>query len=293
MDEAAGVSRAAPAPVSRFLLIAFAISYLAGVPLLMFASGAIPPTSGLLRHYAPRLLVVFGPAIAALIMARGSRDGGASRLLRRLIPRRDDLIVGLALVLVASAVSVGALLAAGVSRDEFGTVLAAHPGLLAAHFALQLGLVAIGEELGWRGWLLPHLAGRMSRLRATVITGAIWTVWHGPLLFGSLSTVAPFVLGVFGLSVLFAALVFHADGRIFTAVVAHASVNTPLFFWELAAGPDTRPIAAWATLGMVYAATALLLIVARWRWWNEPVPAPRRVALRDSTASRRGDSARP
>ena len=271
----------------RFVLITFAISYLAGVPLLMFGGGAIPPTSGLLRSYGPRLLVVFGPAIAALIMARRSRGGsGVAELLRCLVPRQDDLVVGLGVVAIASVLSVAALFAAGVSRGELAGLIAAHPGLLAAHFALQLGLVAIGEELGWRGWLLPQLAGRMSRLRAAGITGVIWTLWHGPMLVGGLSTVGPFVLGVLGLSVLFAALVFHAQGRLFTVVVAHASVNAPLFFleqlWLSGSGPAARLLRAWAIIQMVAAATALLLIVARWRWWAS-LP----------TASRRGGSARP
>ncbi len=40
----------------------------------------------------------------------------------------------------------------------------------------------LGEELGWRGYLLPKLRGFFSDRAALVITGAIWGVWHLPVI---------------------------------------------------------------------------------------------------------------
>jgi membrane protease YdiL (CAAX protease family) len=40
---------------------------------------------------------------------------------------------------------------------------------------------ALGEELGWRGWLFPRLL-RFGRWPALVFSGLIWGVWHSPLL---------------------------------------------------------------------------------------------------------------
>lgn len=44
---------------------------------------------------------------------------------------------------------------------------------------------ALGEELGWRGFLLPHLLP-MGQVPAIIISGLIWGFWHAPtiLLFG-------------------------------------------------------------------------------------------------------------
>ena len=42
------------------------------------------------------------------------------------------------------------------------------------------GLVAFGEELGWRGYLLPKLLP-LGRLRAHLLLGVIWSLWHLPL----------------------------------------------------------------------------------------------------------------
>ena len=41
---------------------------------------------------------------------------------------------------------------------------------------------ALGEELGWRGYLLPHLCQSMSIHRAILFSGAIWGLWHAPMI---------------------------------------------------------------------------------------------------------------
>jgi uncharacterized protein len=42
-------------------------------------------------------------------------------------------------------------------------------------------LAAFGEELGWRGFLLKAYK-EMKFLKATIITGSIWGIWHAPLI---------------------------------------------------------------------------------------------------------------
>lgn len=43
-------------------------------------------------------------------------------------------------------------------------------------------LPALGEELAWRGWLLPRLADICSERRAALITSLIWGLWHAPVI---------------------------------------------------------------------------------------------------------------
>jgi uncharacterized protein len=40
----------------------------------------------------------------------------------------------------------------------------------------------MGEELGWRGYLLPKLRMFLSDRAALIITGAIWGIWHLPII---------------------------------------------------------------------------------------------------------------
>lgn len=47
-----------------------------------------------------------------------------------------------------------------------------------------LSLIAgLGEEPGWRGVALPRLQERFSPVRATLLLGTVWAVWHLPVFF--------------------------------------------------------------------------------------------------------------
>jgi membrane protease YdiL (CAAX protease family) len=49
--------------------------------------------------------------------------------------------------------------------------------------ALVVTTIAIGglnEEPGWRGFALPHLQQRFSPIRATLVLGIAWAIWHLP-----------------------------------------------------------------------------------------------------------------
>lgn len=53
--------------------------------------------------------------------------------------------------------------------------------VLVAPVALA-GIFLMGEELGWRGYLLPKLTAVLGVVPATVVIGLIWACWHIPLL---------------------------------------------------------------------------------------------------------------
>lgn len=47
-------------------------------------------------------------------------------------------------------------------------------------------LFALGEELGWRGYLMPGLLG-LGQGRAILLSGVIWGVWHTPAILQGLN----------------------------------------------------------------------------------------------------------
>ena len=255
-------------PVGGFILLAFGISYLLGIPLLVFASGAIPPHLELARLYAPRLLIVSGPAIAAVVMT-STVGPGVRPLLLKVVPTGGDLVTATFIVFVGAVASAVGLLSAGVTIVDVWETLHSNAGPLLAHFFLQCLCIGIGEELGWRGWLLPVVATRMSRIRATLVTACVWALWHGPRLFDRPTAVILFAVSVFGLSFLFTWLWSQAGHRVFPVVVAHATVNAPMFFWEQTRtlSPD-RLGSAWMTIHVIYTILGFMLVMRWSTWWT-------------------------
>ena len=64
----------------------------------------------------------------------------------------------------------------------------------------------IGEELGWRGFLVPELFKKHSLLVSSVMTGVLWGLWHYPLyydgIFASLNIALLFIAGTIATSIL-------------------------------------------------------------------------------------------
>jgi membrane protease YdiL (CAAX protease family) len=54
---------------------------------------------------------------------------------------------------------------------------------LLAVFANNLIQGPLGEELGWRGFVLNELQKKFSSLKSAIIVGAVWGFWHAPLWF--------------------------------------------------------------------------------------------------------------
>ncbi len=101
-------------------------------------------------------------------------------------------------------------------------------------FGLPAGLISgMGEEIGWRGLLVPELAKVTSFGKTALISGIIWTLWHFPLLFFAdyNMTGAPkwyaglmFALTVIGISFAFAWLRLKSNS-FWPAAMLHASHN--------------------------------------------------------------------
>jgi uncharacterized protein len=91
---------------------------------------------------------------------------------------------------------------------------------------------ATGEELGWRGFLVPTLARTMSFGRTALLSGAIWATWHVPLiLFADYNAGTPawfsvpcFAIMVIAIAVPMAWLRLRTRS-VWPAAIMHASHN--------------------------------------------------------------------
>jgi len=95
------------------------------------------------------------------------------------------------------------------------------------------GFFAFGEELGWRGFLVPELYKHVNFTKTALISGLIFSVFHYPLIIGleaeELGVNTAYLLlmatvGGIGLSTIMAWLRLKS-GSVWTAVLMHAGLN--------------------------------------------------------------------
>lgn len=97
---------------------------------------------------------------------------------------------------------------------------------------LQSCISATGEEIGWRGYLVPQLSEAFGPTKATLITGTVWALWHFPAIFlleytgmtPAWYSASMFFVMVVGISFAFTWLRL-ASGSLWTGAFLHASHN--------------------------------------------------------------------
>jgi uncharacterized protein len=122
---------------------------------------------------------------------------------------------------------------------EFGWTGQAPAVVMAGYIALTalVGIIislsrALGEEIGWRGFLVPELAKVVPFHGVALISGVMWAAWHYPiLLMGDYNAGTPawygltcFTLMIIGSSYL-AAWLRLASGSLWPPAILHASHN--------------------------------------------------------------------
>jgi len=98
--------------------------------------------------------------------------------------------------------------------------------------AVPLTVFTFGEEYGWRGYLLPRLLP-LGEIRASVLLGVIWGVWHLPLLLAGLNypgvnvwlAIIIFTFVTVALSFTYTWFYVASSGSVLVAAVYHASTN--------------------------------------------------------------------
>lgn len=143
---------------------------------------------------------------------------------------------------------------------------------------------ATGEELGWRGFLVPKLAEGTTFTRVALVSGIIWSAWHVPLIvFADYNggtpaaySIACFVVMVIAISFPLAWLRLRS-GSVWPAALLHASHNLYIqgFFDRVTV--DTG-ITEYLT-GEFGAALALTTVVTGIIFWRLAAP-------RDTSAAR-------
>jgi len=122
-------------------------------------------------------------------------------------------------------------------RFGLGSMPSAVAIALYLFFAATAGMVrscssALGEEIGWRGFLVPQLAKNHGYTVTALASGAVWALWHYPvLIFADYNAGTPVWYGLtcFTVMVVSGSFIFTwmrlKSGSLWTGVLLHASHN--------------------------------------------------------------------
>jgi uncharacterized protein len=243
-------------PVVWFYVLAFGISWIGLIPGVLGSRGIAPFDN----PYVQLLGILFsiGPTLAAAIMSQVMQGKtGFQNLLKGLLKWRVDLVWYLVAVLGPIVVFMaGQVLTKLMGLTVEFAEIPSHPLLFMIALSVMI-LSNTGEEIGWRGFALPHLQKRYDALFATLIVGLLWSLWHLPLVFMTSNAMAQSPLLWF-ISIVASAFIYtwlynSTQGSILLVALLHVSEN--LFGAFI---PGVSPI-AYALLNCV---VSIVLIAA-------------------------------
>jgi membrane protease YdiL (CAAX protease family) len=203
------------------------------------------------------LLLLVPSSLAIVLAALAEGRKGVSELLRKLFQWRTSL----KWCVVSLALPIGIILLSGVAAFLLGWSPAVEIHIPSASQLITnlvlIVLVAVLEELGWRGYALPRLLSYRSPLTSALIVGALWGVLHIGIGLADGRPWLPTFLAPFGMSITLTWLFLQTRGSLAMAMLFHFAADyAPQFILH------RLPIsqAVWSQ-AIVNLAAALVLIL--------------------------------
>ena len=225
-------------PIASYIVIAFASSWaMTGLLSISIMFG---------------LLALFGPALGAIVVSWA--DGTIGELRSRIIDWREPpraYVAAFGIPFAVAAVALVAYVLLGNVAPGLGTISA---------IEVLIFVLVIGEEIGWRGFLMPRLRGRMSLPAAGLVTGIVWTLWHLPIYLApdqGLAAFAVFAWWVVPFAIVMGFVAERARYSVIVATVMHGSANISLPILL----PNVDRTSTLLATGTVYLVLAVALVV--------------------------------
>ena len=235
-----------------------------------------PPAAPLISAFLPvAVLGVLTPFLGRSVW----RGLGLNRAGFRLWPA--------AIAVPAAASAICYTVASGLGlMQELSAIRSSLPTLIVS--AAIATVVVLGEEVGWRGFLLPRIQRLTVPWNAAILTGAAHAAVHLPVILfttsynsqGSRWVIAPLTMITITAAGIFYAWLRDSTQSIWPAAIAHATGNTLLAFVGSAALPAASVSMAyiageggWAAAAVVTAVALAVLRIARrtvWRRSEQP-----------------------
>lgn len=220
-------------PIWSFLIINYMISWSFLYPCyqLILENEEITPLALI------GIIGAYGPSIAAVIIHWVIDKSTVKSLLMKVLKFRisiKDLAVIVLIPIALYIVCLGLAIYMIGGEGSFDPIKALS-GIF-SWFILALPFGPMGEELGWRGYMLPKLLKSYGVIRSTVLVGLAWGVWHlasftfpgaaiPSFLETNIWTIGLFILNTISLSFLFTYIHLRSNGSVFYAILLHAFFN--------------------------------------------------------------------
>jgi membrane protease YdiL (CAAX protease family) len=266
--------------VGLYVVLSLGLAWLAALPLWL---------GGGLQHPAFMLIaavVMTTPAIAGIVVTFGYlRPAAPWRFLGASGGTWRRTVIWALGGAVGAVVLTGAMLLLGqvVGLVELGTGPDTVSSLLLIPvLTVLIGLTAVGEEIGWRGFL--HSALRpLGPVRAILLNGVVWGVWHAPLLLlgYNYATTSPvsIPLMIIGTILIGTALAWLRErtGTIWAGALTHGAMNVSTSYLMAAFVPllvqQTPTVSLLGWVGWIVMGVVLVVLVAAGgfrRWARNP-----------------------
>ena len=204
-------------------------------------------------------------------------------------PYRAQLVAAAGEAGTAKAVS--ELEAKGISLQILGLISIAQA---VTYAPLINTFAALGEEVGWRGAMLPRLKRRFGKTGGRLLGGVIWGVWHWPVMilagyeyglhYWGAPVLGPIVFCLFTTALgILLDLCYEKTGSIWAPSLGHGAINAaagiPLLFLrpEYADQMILGPCSMGLVAGLPLLALALVALL-RDRGEQAQAPAPGEAA---------------
>lgn len=252
--------------IKRMIIFIVLAYLLTGIPIVIMYGCGVTTESPV---FALASYLMMGPAIASLLTRVITREGfhhmylrvnwkgnGKYYLLAVLFPVLLSIVTGI----------VETLIYGGFHSNEIFAELSLPAYIAYVFYGIAMGatsfIIALGEELGWRGYLMPKLCEVMGMPAALILGGIIWGLWHAPmiLLYGlNYGTEHPVIgmlvmcVSCFGMGSILTYITMKSDS-IYPAAIAHgiqdvvASLISVLFITERTAAEHAFEIGLLDTL---------------------------------------------
>jgi membrane protease YdiL (CAAX protease family) len=268
-----------------FTILALGFSLLYWLAVVLSKSGALPFSmehADFARKSLPGTIIWllfdnFGPTLAAIIAVASCRGRSAladlgRSIVRWRVPGRLYVLAWFGLLINTGVVIAG--YATHTLRFDPSAFTVVKFVLL--YFVMIAFDGPLGEEIGWRGVLLPNLMERVRPLPAALIVGVIWYAWHVPLYAaeGRMSTAfdhAFFLYTCIALSIVFTWFFVKSNGSTFLMIYLHNASNYSTFLrFKLFPKVADSHATAYAYGAVLLAITAAAAVALRGTKANSP-----------------------